>query len=139
MIDESPDAHEKPEASFEAAVAPFDLLFRRRDEHHIEPQRIGAVLRQHFIGIDDVALRFRHDGAVFEHHPLREQAPERLLEADQPDIAQDAGKEAGIQQMQNRVLHTADVNLHRHPVLGEPRLEGLVGIVRIAKSKEVPR
>ena len=73
VIDEPPHAHQEPEAALEPGIAPLDFLLRRRDEHHIQPQRVGAVLLQHVVRIDDVAFGLRHDGAVLEHHALRQQ------------------------------------------------------------------
>ncbi len=94
MIDDAPHAEEEAEAALESGVAPLDFLFGRCDEHHVQSQRVGAVLLQHVVGIDDVALRLRHDGAVLQHHPLRQQALERLVEVHQTDVAQEAGEEA---------------------------------------------
>ena len=78
LIDQAPDAGEETPAALEPGVRPLDLLLRRRHEHHVEPQRVGAELLDHVVGIDDVALRLRHDLAVLEDHALREQARERL-------------------------------------------------------------
>ena len=73
VIDDAPDAAEEPERAFEAGVGPLDFLLRRRDEHHVQPQRVGAELADHVVRIDDVALRLGHDGAVLQHHALRQQ------------------------------------------------------------------
>ncbi len=138
MIHETPHPHEKPKASFQTAVAPLHFLFGRGDEHHVEPERIRPVFLEHLVRIDDVALRFGHDVAVFEHHALREQPLERLVEVEQPHVAQHAGEEARVEQMQNRVLDSPAVKVHRHPVGGVNGIERQVGIPRIAKAQEVP-
>ena len=78
LIDQAPDARQEAPAALEAGVGPLDLLLRRRDEHHVQPQRVGAELLDHVVRIDDVALRLRHDLAVLQHHALRQQARERL-------------------------------------------------------------
>ena len=79
-IDQTPDAREEPEAALEPCVRPLDLFLRRRHEHHVEPQRVGAELLDHVVGIDDVALRLRHDLAGLEDHALRQQPGEGLVE-----------------------------------------------------------
>ena len=116
VIDQAPDANEEPEAAVEPAVAPLDLFLRRRHEHHVQPQRVSPVLRQHRVGIDDVAFGLGHDGAVLQHHALREEALERLVEVDQADFPEHAREEPRIQQVQDRVLDAAAVEIDRHPV-----------------------
>ena len=44
----------------DAARAPGLHLFERAHEHFVEAKRIGSVLRNHVVGIDDVAARLRH-------------------------------------------------------------------------------
>ena len=139
VIHQAPHAHEKPEAALEPGIAPFDFLLGRRHEHHIQPQRVGAVLADHVVGIDDVALPLGHDVAVLQHHALREQARERLVEVHQADVAQHAREEARIQQVQNRVLHAAAVEIDRHPVRRLHRVERRFLVHRIAEAEEVPR
>ena len=62
---------------------------------------------------DPVAVR----GAVglVHHHALREQAGERLVDADMAGLLHRAGEEAAIEQMQNRVLDAADILIDRQP------------------------
>ena len=42
---------------------------------------------------------------------------ERLVDADQLQVAHHLGPEARVQQVQDRVLDAADVLVHRHPVV----------------------
>ena len=49
------------------------------------------------------------------HHALREQAGERLLHLQLAAVGQRAGPEAGVEQVQDRVLDTADILIHRQP------------------------
>ena len=67
-------------------------------------------------GIDDVAFRLRHDVAVLEHHALRQQMRERLGVVDHAEVAEDARKEARVDQVQNRVLDAAAVEVDGTPV-----------------------
>ena len=108
LIDKAPDAREKAPAALETGIAPFDFLLGRRDEHHIQPQRVGAELLQHLVRIDDVAFGFRHDGAFLQHHALRQQVRERLVVIDHAEIAEHAREEPRVDQVQNRVLDAAD-------------------------------
>jgi hypothetical protein len=48
-------------------------------------------------------------------HALREQAGERLVEADVPGLPHRAGKEAAVEEVQDRVLDAADILIDRHP------------------------
>ena len=54
---------------------------------------------------------------VVQHHALRHQARERLVEAHEPHVAHHLGPEARVEQVQDRVLDAADVLVHRHPVV----------------------
>ena len=138
VIDDAPNAEEKTEAALEPGVGPLDFLLRRRDEHHVQTQRVGAVLLHHVVGIDDVALRLRHDVAVLHQHALREQALERLVEVDQAHVAQHAREEARVQQVQNRVLDAAAVEIDRQPIGRGRRIERHLLVVRVGKAEEIP-
>ena len=139
MVHETPHAHQEPEASLDPRVAPLDFLFRRRDKHHVQPQRIRAVLLHHRVRIDDVALRLGHDVDVLEHHALREEACKRLVERNEADVAEHAREEPRIQQVQNRVLDASDIEIDRHPVRGRLLAERQLAIFRIGEAEEVPR
>ena len=75
---------------------------------------------------------------VVEHHALREQAGERLVDADQPQIAHGFGPKARVEQVQDGVLDAADVLVHRHPVR-RAAAHHFFFIVRVAVAHEVPR
>ena len=53
---------------------------------------------------------------LVHHHALREQARERLVEADMAGRLHGAGEEARIEQVQDRVLDAADILVDRQPV-----------------------
>ena len=44
LIDQAPHAREEAETALESGVRPFNLFLRRRDEHDVEAERVGAVL-----------------------------------------------------------------------------------------------
>ena len=81
------------------------------------------------LGIEPAAIR-AEIGFVGDH-PLREQALERLLHADLSHPLQRSGPEAGVEQVQDRMLDAADVLADGEPFLGfdtiERRAFGLAG------------
>src|SRR5437763_12333872 len=88
MVYDPPDSQQESETTLQACVAPLHFFLRRGDEHHVQTEGVRAVLSQHRIGIDDVALRLGHDVAVLEHHPLCEKTLERLVERDETHVAE---------------------------------------------------
>jgi hypothetical protein len=62
----------------------------------------------------------RDEPHVVQHHALRHQARERLVEPHHAHVAHDLGPEARVEQVQDRVLDAADVLVHRHPVVVAP-------------------
>ena len=74
-------------------------------------------------------------------HALGEQTGKRLIRRLGQRIAalaQGAGEETGIEQVQNRVLDTADILIDRHPVFGCFLRDRLGLVARIAIAQEVP-
>ena len=71
------------------------------------------------------------------HHALGEQAGERFLHRDVAGVLHRAGEEAGIQQVQDRVLDAADILVHRHPVIDRRLHQRDVG-GRAAIAGEIP-
>ena len=59
-------------------------------------------------------------------HALREQALERLGDADPAELLQRAGPEARVEQVQDRMLDPADILGDRQPLLGFGAVERLV-------------
>ncbi len=137
-VNQTPHARQEPEAPLEPRVCPLDLLFGRGNEHHVEPQGIGAVLLDHVVGIHHVPLRLRHDLSLFQHHSLREQPRERLVEVRQAHIPKDATEKPGVDQVENRMLHAAAVEVHRAPVGDLLRLERQTSILRVREPEKVP-
>ena len=69
------------------------------------------------VEVDDAAFRRLAEVDLVQHHALRQQVGERLLDLRQAEVAHHARPEARIQQVQDRVLDAADVLVDRHPVL----------------------
>ena len=74
---------------------------------------------------------------LVDDHALREQAGERLVEAEVAGHLHGAGEEARIEEMQDRVLDAADVLVDRQPVIGGA-LVGRRRGMRRGEAGEVP-
>ena len=86
----------------DAVRIPRLVLFERAEEHLVHPQRIGPVIADDVVGVDDVVHRFRHllDGPtanvfpVFEHefgvgvlgHPFAERVQIEHVVAHDVDV-----------------------------------------------------
>ncbi len=139
VIGQPPDAHQEPEAALETGVAPLDFLLWRRHEHDVQPQRVGAELLDHIVGIDDVPFRLRHDLAVLQDHALGQQPRERFAETRHAEVAEHAGEKPRVDEVQDGVLDAAAVEIDRSPVADLLGIERQAGVLRIAEAEEVPR
>jgi hypothetical protein len=115
---------QEPRAALDSLLAPFQVFFRRRGEQRVHPPGIAAVFFGHVDGADQVALGLGHLRAVFQHHALRKQAPHRLAQIDQPQVAHHFAEEPRIDQMQDGVLDAADVLIDGKPVTHRPDRRG---------------
>ncbi|MNI09594.1 hypothetical protein D3C73_626710 [compost metagenome] len=102
------------------------LTVDRLDAHvrRFDPARLAAVLMAVEIGFVD-------------HHALGEQAREGLLHVHQAGVRQGAGDEAGVEQVQDRVLDAADVLVDRQP-FGRGGLVDRLGRLGIGEAGEIP-
>ena len=119
-------------------------MLRRRGEKREQTRRIGAVLLEEIGRADDVAARLGHlfdaPGSRRElcDHALRKQIGEGLVAIYISQIAQGFGEETRIEQMQNRVLDTADVLIDGHPVIDLFFGERFLIIQSIGIAQEIP-
>ena len=90
------------------------------------------------LGRDHVALRLGHLRAVAGDHALGEQAVERLLHVEQLHVRQRLDEEARVHQVQDRVLHAADVLVDGHPALQHLAVPRRLVVVGVAVAQEVP-
>ena len=116
-------ARQEPADTRNAIFLPIQIAVRRRREQRIHARRIRPIARDHLVGRHHIALRLRHLRAVLDHHALREQPRHRLIVLDQPHVAHHLGPEARIDQVQDGVLHAADVLIDGKPVLHRLRVE----------------
>ena len=98
-----------------------------------------VVLNFNLVGVEPgLVTVFFHTVIAFSHeHTLCEEVLERLVKLHQPHVTHDFRPEAGIEQMQHGVFDTADVLIHRHPVVVARIDHGSVAVGR-AVALEVP-
>ena len=139
VVHDAPCAvHELVDAR-QAALVPQQVLVGRGHEQDVGAHGVGAVLGDHVLGGDDVALRLRHRLAVLVlHHALAQQVRERLVELKQPQVAQHFRVEAAVQQVQDGMLDAADVLVDGHPTVRLLGRERQLLVVRIGVAQVVP-
>ncbi len=120
-------------------VGPVDVVFRRAREHHGQPDRVDTVRGQLRAQVDAVAQRLGHGLALVDHLALAHQPQERLGEIDHAHVVQNLGEEPAVQQVQDRMLDAAHVQVHRAPAADRLDLERAAGVVRRAVPQEIPR
>ena len=112
--------HEQAPHAAQEAIDPFHALgvpglhhLQRAHEHLVEPERIGAILDEDVVRVDDVAARLGHLLAVLaEDQALVDELEERLWRRDVAEVEQHLVPEAGVEQVQHGVLGAADVQIH---------------------------
>ena len=140
-VHEPPETMQETAHAFDAGVAPIEIALGGRGEQTEEPRRVGAVPRDQVVGLDDVAARFAHRGAVLDDHALGEEVAEGLVEREEAEIAQDFREEARVEEMQHRVFDAADVLVDAaapEPVRHLRRRKRLALVRRRAVAGEVP-
>ena len=89
-------------------------------QHGADARALLVHLHVHVGGVevDDAARGRLAEVDVVQHHALRQQVGERLVDRHEPQVAHHARPEARVQQVQDGVLDAADVLVHRQPVVG---------------------
>ena len=80
--------------------------------------------------MNHVAKILRHLCTIFDHHALGEQTLDGFIVPDESQVAHDFGPEARIDEVENGVLHAANVLINREPIGGGLAVEGAVIVVR---------
>ena len=117
--EEGPDAVQEAAGAGYAVIAPGLADLQRAHEHFIEAQGIGTVVPHDIAGIHH---KFRkplaHFNPVFaENHALMNQFFEGLLHGRKTLVVQIAVPDPAVHQMADGVLRSADIQIHRQPVL----------------------
>ncbi len=95
---------------------PVEIAIGRRGKERIDAGSVGAIAGDHVVGRNHVALGLGHLRAVLDHHSLGKEPLRRLVVLDKPQIAHHLGPEARVDQVQDGVLHAADVLIDGEPV-----------------------
>ena len=113
---------------------------QRTHEHFVKPQRVRAVLVHDVAGVHNVFREpLAHLDAVFaQDHPLMHQLFEGLLHRAQPLVVQVPVPDPAVHQVPHRVLRSADVKIHRQPVLQQFIVGKLFVVVRVDVAHVVP-
>ena len=91
------------------------------------------------IRIYNVASGFGHFFIVFpQNHSLVEQSLERLLRRYNTTVIQHLVPESCIQQMQNGMLGSTDIQIDRQPVLQQLRCSDCIIVFRVDISQIIP-
>ncbi len=93
------------------------------------------------VGRVEPVLAAVFQGAVVgfgDHHALGQQVLERLVGTDQALVAHQLVEKARVEQVQDGVFDTADVLVHRQPVVGSRRVDHALVVVRAGVAGEVP-
>src|SRR3546814_15802233 len=76
-------------------LVPVEVLLGRRGEEREQTRGVGAKRPDEVVGIDHVALRLGHLGAVLDDHALREQRLEGLVDLHEAQVAQRSEERRG--------------------------------------------
>ena len=88
----------------------------RSHEHLVEAHGVRTVLIDNVVRVDHVAATLAHLLAIAaEDHTLVHELLEGLLGLHQIEVEEDLVPEARVEQVQHRVLGTADVEVDRQP------------------------
>ena len=114
-----------------------DAANRKRRSVGLQCRGVGAAL--HLVGrkIEDAPLLVRALICFMRHHPLREQRSERFGHVDQADAVQRARPEARVEQVQDRMLDSADILFDRQPFRDLVPVERLV-LGLTGEAQEIP-
>ena len=109
-----PETLQETGNAVDAPVVPLCVQFRRTNEKFVHSQGIAAVVTHKIVRRYHISLGFTHlDTVLSGDHTLIEQLDKGLVKIDDADIAEELGVESGIQKMKHRMLHAADIHIHR--------------------------
>ena len=138
FVHRAPDAIQEAAHAGDAAVAVIAAFLVGAEEHEVRAKAVGAPAVDEVVRVHHVALRLRHLRAVANDHAVGSEARERLLEVEQARVLQRHRDEAGVEQVQHRVLVAADVGGDRQPLPRERGVERHVGAIGAWVTQEIP-
>src|SRR5207302_9283314 len=136
--DEAIQAPKKPVYTFYTRLLPVEVAVWGRSEERVHARGIGPEAGDHLVERDHVAFALRHLRAIFDHHALGEEMKDRLVVANQSNVAHELGPEARINKVQNGVFHTADVLVDGEPVFDRLRVKWAIRKPGIGIPVEIP-
>jgi len=139
VYDEAPGATEEFIDAADGLRIPGLYLLKRAHEHFIHPKRVGSILADDVVGVNDIASRLRHLLVIFsEDHPLIYESFEGLARRDHTDIVKHVMPESRIEEVEHRVLDAAYVEVNRHPILLDVLVPGFSVVFWVEKTQIVP-
>ena len=119
-------------------IRPVHIIFGRRSEDHGSAHCIHTELIKLLTQVYTIAQRFRHGLTAVENLTLIHESLERFTMLNQSQITNNFREETRIQQVQNRMFHTAHVHIDRAPFPDRLRVEGAFGVTGRNIAQEVP-
>ena len=114
VLEQVPETFQEAVDAVDAAVIPLGIQLRRSHEELVHSQGVAAVVAHQVIRGDHISLGLAHlDAVLAGNHSLVEQLVERLVKVDHADVTEEFCIESGVEQMQHRMLHTADIHIYR--------------------------
>ena len=136
---ETPKSLKETGNTRDALGAPRLGSFERPEEHQVHAERVGAVVLDDGVGVDDVAAALGHLLAVFAHDKaLVEELRERLRRREDANVVQEAMPEARIQQVEHGVLGAADIEVGAAPILERFGRGDVLGVLRVEVAEVIP-
>ena len=122
----------------DALVLIIAALFVRTQKHEVRADGVGAILFDELVRDDRVALALGHFGALPDDCAMGTEAAEWLIEVEVAQIMEGHRDEAGVKEMQDGVLVSADVTVDRQPTPHERTVERHIIVIRRRVAQEIP-
>ena len=119
-------------------VGPVHVILGRGSENHGGADCIHTELIELFTQVHAVTQRLGHSLTAVEHLTLVHEGLEGLIMLNQTQVANNLGEETCVQQVQNCVLHTANVHVDGTPLAHGLRVERSLIEVRGNVAQKVP-
>ena len=134
-----PETVQETVYAVDTAVVPLRIQFRRSHEKLVHTQRITAVIPHQIIGRYHIPFGLAHlDPVLSGDHALVKQLGKGLFEIHHADIIQEFRIKPGIKQMKHRMLHAADIHIHRQVLMGFFFGHQFFVVLVIHVTKEIP-
>ena len=111
-------------------IRPVHVILGRGRENHGGADSVHTELVELLTQVNAVTQRLGHSLTAVKHLTLVHERLKRLIVLDQPQVANNLGEEACVQQVQNSVLYTANVHVNGTPLAHSLRVEGALIKVR---------